>query len=148
VKIEKKTVPACPTWPAYVKVTVAPELLPGPDGYCVQGLHTYHESPATNERGHPVCGSCGKDESDWDRLHARDIMDATYAVTQLKTDRFRHKWWSKDFDPAAVRHARRKGLAGMKEGMQFGWGGDYEPPPGKRVRMCRQDAQAAIKALV
>ena len=23
VKIEKKTVPACPTWPAYVKVTVA-----------------------------------------------------------------------------------------------------------------------------
>jgi hypothetical protein len=26
VKIEKKTVPACPAWPAYIQVTVVPEL--------------------------------------------------------------------------------------------------------------------------
>ena len=34
VKIEKKTVATCPTWPAYIKATVLPELLPGPDAYC------------------------------------------------------------------------------------------------------------------
>ena len=94
------------------------ELLPGPDGYCIQGLHTYHESPATNEHGHPVCGACGTDEIDWDRLHARDITDVDYAVAQLTTDRFRHEWWSKDLDADAVRHALRQGPIGIKDAVR------------------------------
>jgi hypothetical protein len=120
VKIERKTIPDCPTWPPYVKVTVMPELLPGPDDYCIQGLHTYHESPATNDRRQPICGACGKDDIDWDRLHVRDIADVDYAVAQLKTDRFRHKWWSKDLDPAAIKHALRKGRAGIDEAIRKG----------------------------
>jgi hypothetical protein len=118
VKIERKAIPDCPTWPRYVKVTVVPGLLPGPDGYCVQGLHTYHESPATNDRGQPICGACSRDEIDWNRLHVRDIADVDYAVAQLKTDRFRHKWWSKDLDPAAVRNALRKGSAGIDQAIR------------------------------
>ena len=51
LKIEKKSVPACPTWPAYIKVGVLPVLLPGSDDYCRHGLHTYHESPASNAQG-------------------------------------------------------------------------------------------------
>jgi len=115
LKIEKKIVPACPTWPAYVKVSVLPELLPGPDGYCRRGLHTYHESPAGNDQGHPICGACGRDEIDWERLHARNIADADYTIRQLNTDRFRHKWWSKDLDAVAVRNALRKGSSGIKD---------------------------------
>jgi len=118
VKIEKKAVAACPTWPAWVKVTVLPELLPGPDDYCAQGLHTYHESPATNKRGQPICGACGNDRIDWDRLHKRDAVDLEYTIAQLKTDRFRYKWWSKDLDPAAVRHALRKGPVGIREAIR------------------------------
>ena len=118
VKIEKKTVPACPTWPAYIEVTVLPELLPGPDRYCARGLHTYHQSPATNKYGQPICGSCGADEIDWDRLHERDIADVEYTVAQLQTDRFRYKWWAKDLDEAAVKHALRKGPTGIKDAIR------------------------------
>ena len=60
---------------AAIKVTVVPELLPGPDEDCARGLHTYHMSPATNAGGNPVCGLCGKNEIDWERLHKRDIAD-------------------------------------------------------------------------
>ena len=114
VKIEKKIVPTCPTWPPYLKVTVLPQLLPGFDDNCRRGLHTYHESPATNDRGQPVCGACGNDKIDWDRLHKRSIADVTYTIAQLRTDRFRRKWWSKNLDAAAVRHALRKGPAGIE----------------------------------
>ena len=61
VKIEKKTILACPTWPASVKISVVPELLPGPDYDCSRGLHSYYRSPAENDHGQPVCGVCGRD---------------------------------------------------------------------------------------
>jgi hypothetical protein len=93
VKIEKKTVPACPTWPAYVEVTVVPELLPGSDGHCVRGLHTYCKSPATNRRGHPVCGSCGKDEIGWARLHKRGIL---YEMSKGKRQPYNDGWQTTD----------------------------------------------------
>lgn len=118
VKIQKKTVSACPTWPAYVEVTLAREMLLGPDAYCEQGLHTYFRSPATNERGHPVCGSCGGDDIGWERLHERDITDIEYAVAQLKTDRWQYGWWCKPFDPEAVQHAHRKGPGGIKDAVR------------------------------
>ena len=115
VKIERKTVPTCPTWPASIKVTVVPELLPGPDAYCARGLHTYHESPATNEHGYPICGACGKDEINWKRLHERDIADVDYTIAQLKTDRFRNKWWFRALDENAARHASRKGSSWLTD---------------------------------
>jgi hypothetical protein len=101
--------------PATVKVTVVPELLPGPDEDCIRSLHTYYMSPATNMCGNPVCGLCGKDEIDWGRLHRRDLADVAYAGAQLKTDRFRYKRWAKDLDEKALRHAARKGLTGLEE---------------------------------
>ena len=74
------------------------------------GCITYHMSPATNAGGNPVCGLCGKDEIDWERLHKRDIADMAYTVAQLKTDLFRYKRWGKDLDEKASRHAARKGF--------------------------------------
>lgn len=113
-----KKASACPDCPASIKVTVVPELLPGPDQDCARGLHTYHKSPASNELGHPVCGLCGTDELDWERLHKRDMADVDYVVAQLRTDRFRDKRWCKDLDEKAVRHASRKGSNGIEEAVR------------------------------
>ena len=118
VRIEKKTVPCCPTWPASIKLTVVPELLPGPNYDCARGRHTYFRSPAANDRGNPVCGLCGKDTIDWDRLHERDITDVEYTIAQLKTDRWQNEWWSKDIDAKAVQHAHRKGPTGLKDAVR------------------------------
>ena len=60
----------------------------------------------------------GARDLDWARLHKRDIADIEYSVAQLKTDRFRHKWWLKEPAPAVVRHARRKGPQGIKEAVR------------------------------
>jgi nucleoid DNA-binding protein len=109
---------ACPDWLTSTKVTVVPELLPGADEGCIRGLHTYYQSPATNKHGHPVCGLCGADEIDWDRLHARDTTDVDYTVAQLQTDRFRYEWWTKDLDEVAVRRAFRKGPTGIIDAVQ------------------------------
>ncbi len=119
VKIEKVQVRTCPTWPNSVKVTVVPELLPGPDDRCAHGLHTYHRSPATNDCGHPTCALCGKDKVDWERLHQRRITDIEHTAAQLQTDRFRRKWWLQDLDEKATRHARRKGPRGIKDAVRY-----------------------------
>ena len=118
VRIERRTVPACPSWPASIKVTLAPELLPGPDDKCARGLHTYFRSLATNDAGHSVCGACGKDAIDWKRLHKRDIGDVEYTIAQLKTDRWQHGWWSREIDAKAMQHVIRKGLTGIEEAVR------------------------------
>ena len=113
-----RKVSACLDRPAAIRVTVVPELLPGPDQECARGLHTYHKSPASNEIGHPVCGLCGNDDIDWERLHERDIADVDYVVAQLRTDRFRDKRWCKDLDEKALRHASRKGSNGLRDAVR------------------------------
>jgi hypothetical protein len=120
-----------------VKVTVVPELLPGPDNDCVRGLHKYFKSPATNDRRQPVCSRCGNDSIDWERLHKRDINDIEYTIAQLKTDRWNHDWWFKDFDAKAVQHALGKGLSGIdyavrpmiakSVGRVYPWNGKLQP---------------------
>jgi hypothetical protein len=117
-RIEKRTHPDCPTWPPSVKVAVLPELLPGADDHCGRGLHTYYMSPAVNDRGNPVCGQCGEDAIDWKRLHRRRIKDLEYAIAQLKTDRWQHKWWLVEIDSKAVQHAIRKGPRGIEEAVR------------------------------
>jgi hypothetical protein len=117
-RIERKTVPACPTWPPSIKVTVDRELLPGPDDRCIRGLHTYFRSPAINDRGHPICGSCGHDDIDWKRLHKRDIGDVEYTVAQLRTDRWQNGWWSGEIDAKAMQHAIRRGWTGIEEAIR------------------------------
>lgn len=101
----------------YEKTYLA-ELLPGPDDRCERGLHTYHKSPAANDRGNPVCKLCGDDCIDWDRLHRRDTRDVEFTIAQLQTDRFRSSWWMKDVDPTAVRRAIRLGPDGIVDAVR------------------------------
>lgn len=118
MKIERKTVPGCPTWPASVKVSLAPELLPGPDSGCDRGLHTYFRSPATNGLGHPICGLCGQDTIDWKRLHKRDIADIDQTIAQLRTDRWNDKWWCCDIDREAIQKAVGLGPNGIEDAVR------------------------------
>ncbi len=85
-----------------------------PNSECASGLHNYHKSKHHNAKGYPVCSACGVDVIDWERLHLRDIQDADYTISQLKTDLLRYAWWTKEFDQQAKNHALRKGLIALR----------------------------------
>ncbi len=135
VLVQKRKTSVSPKWLASIKVAVVSEVLPGPDERCDDGLHKYYKSPAANYRGYPICSLCGEDTIDWERLHKRNIGDVEYAIAQLKTDRWKYKWWMKEVDPKSVRHATKKGPAGIKDGVRRRvWqsvGHVYQLPNGK-----------------
>lgn len=81
---------------------------------CEVGLHSYHDSKASNPEGQPVCRYCGIDTLDWKRIHRRDIQDMDYTIAQLQTEKFRYEWWQKELDQHAKNHALRKGVHDLR----------------------------------
>lgn len=82
---------------------------------CSAGLHTYHGSKRFNAQGHPICKYCGADVINWERIHRRNLQDVEYTLGQLKSDHFRHEWWTREIDEAAKTHALRKGLVNLEQ---------------------------------
>jgi len=88
-------------------------LFPNQD--CRSGLHSYHKSKSLNSAGFPVCRFCGADVIDWLRMYHLDSGDSAYTISQLKTDKFRWEWWTREIDQIARARALRKGLTGLRK---------------------------------
>lgn len=77
---------------------------------CDSGLHCFkatRELRAKNAVG--ACRSCGAELVDWQRVHDRNAVDATFTFEQLKLELIRHYFWHVEFDQKALDHALRKG---------------------------------------
>lgn len=81
---------------------------------CKMGLHSYYNSKLLNLEGNPVCKYCGVNSIDWQRMHAQDLQDINYTISQLRTEKFRSEWWLKELDLRAQQHALKKGLLDLR----------------------------------
>lgn len=68
---------------------------------------------AEEDRG--KCRSCGVQLIDWQRIHRRDVNDATFVFNSLKYELIRHLYWDMPIDLHAENHAKRKGVIKLRE---------------------------------
>lgn len=82
---------------------------------CSDGLHCFRETrkmAALNQAGR--CRTCGAELVDWQRVRNRNLNDVAYTFSALRLELIRHHFWHVEIDEDAVRHARRKGMSGMR----------------------------------
>ena len=96
-------------------VKPAPLAVKCTDTACDQGLHCFKQLKRMmpDERGR--CRECGADLIDWDRVHQRNIHDATHTFAMLRFELIRHAFFHQPFDEIAVNHAKRKGRQRLLE---------------------------------
>lgn len=82
---------------------------------CEDGLHCYQQKKSVSSQASGPCRECGADLVSWDRVHARNLDDATHTFGALKTELIRHEQWHRKLDEDAVNHARRKGRVKLRE---------------------------------
>ena len=59
-------------------------------------------------------------QSSWigSRVHKKDLKDAAHTFQMLKLEMIRHHFWHKEIDEKALKHARRKGKAGIRAAIE------------------------------
>src|SRR5882762_6971937 len=104
-----------PTMPEKaLPVTLKPLKIKCTSTDCGNGLHCFRQTKKmkiANQAGR--CRSCGVALIDWTRVHERNIADATYTARMLRFEMIRHHFWHIEIDDKAIKHARRKGRAGI-----------------------------------
>ncbi|VTR93368.1 Uncharacterized protein OS=Methylocystis sp. (strain SC2) GN=BN69_0158 PE=4 SV=1: DUF4186 [Gemmata massiliana] len=97
---------------------------------CGNNLHCFQQEKQNSK---PVpggkCRDCGVDLVDWSRVHKRDPRDAAYALSKLRVEMIRHKFWHEPLTDRERNYAKRKGRVGMRV------------VAGKRIRNSVGDAQ-------
>ena len=84
------------------------------DSNCEEDLHCYRATAEmVRDKTAGRCRSCGISLVDWDRVHQRDVSDATFTFEVMKTEFIRHHFWHIEIDAKAIEHARKKGLAAI-----------------------------------
>jgi hypothetical protein len=86
---------------------------------CGHNLHCFIATTkmvSRNQKG--ACRSCGETLVDWARVHRKDPGDAANTFRMLKLEMIRHHFWHKEIDEKAVKHARRKGKAGIRAAIE------------------------------
>ena len=78
---------------------------------CEQQLHCYRKTRNMSPEQVGQCRSCGVQLVDWERVQRRDLADAPFTFSVLKTELIRHHFFHVAFDETAELHARRKGRA-------------------------------------
>lgn len=81
---------------------------------CERDLHCFKQlkKMTPNQRG--KCRACGADLVDWNRLHKRDLKDASHTFRALQHELIRHHFFHRTIDEDALRHAQRKGRVALK----------------------------------
>ena len=69
--------------------------------------------PLTEDEGR--CRSCGKPLVDWERIHKRNLEDASYTLEMLNLEMWRRYNWDRRVDEWALNRARRRGRAGLRD---------------------------------
>ena len=82
---------------------------------CENELHCFRKSRQMTDAERGRCRSCGADLIDWNRVHNRELSDASFTFKSLKREMWRHYYWHKPIDQQAENHARRKGRSKLKE---------------------------------
>ena len=84
---------------------------------CARDLHTFLRlRPAKGSTyRNTSCRVCGVELVDWARVGKRDISDVQHTMASLERELIRHHYWHKSIDDTAMRHAKRKGLVGLRE---------------------------------
>lgn len=94
---------------------LAPLKIKCTDSRCEDDQHCYLATQKmAREKTKGACRSCGVQLVDWARVHTRDLNDAAYTFSMLRTEYIRHHFWHVDIDRKALDHARRKGKNGMR----------------------------------
>ena len=84
------------------------------DFNCEEDLHCYRATAEmVRDKTAGRCRSCGISLVDWDRVHQRDVSDATFTFEVMKTEFIRHHFWHIEIDAKAIEHARKKGLVAI-----------------------------------
>src|SRR5688572_4846092 len=82
---------------------------------CEKELHCFKQVKSLEEQARGTCFKCGADLVDWNRVHARNVNDASFTFQQLKHEWVRHQMWHRPLDETAVNHALRKGRPELRE---------------------------------
>jgi hypothetical protein len=86
---------------------------------CVNDQHCYLQKRKV-EGAHVFgpCRSCGaRPPFSIERLRRRDIDDVAYTLSALRHEMIREQFWTKPFDDQAMARARKKGRAGVLDGV-------------------------------
>ena len=84
------------------------------DSNCEEDLHCYRATAEmVRDKTAGRCRSCGISLVDWDRVHQRDVTDATFTFEVMKTEFIRHHFWHIEIDAKAIAHARKNGLTAI-----------------------------------
>jgi hypothetical protein len=95
---------------------------------CNNNLHCFiatKKMVSQNQKG--GCRSCGARLVDWSRVHKKDLKDAAHTFQMLKLEMIRHQFWHKEIDEKAVKHARKKGKAGIRAAIENRLRGSLRP---------------------
>lgn len=82
---------------------------------CENGLHCFKKTRRMTSNQIGQCRACGAELIDWERIHRREIGDASFTFQALKNEWIRHYFWHVPIDGVASRHAWRKGYQGLEE---------------------------------
>lgn len=83
---------------------------------CASNLHCFRSARKAVIAGQGGrCRSCGVALVDWDRVHRRSTTDASYTLTALKCEYFRHYFWHLSLTQSAANHALRKGRIVLRQ---------------------------------
>jgi hypothetical protein len=74
---------------------------------CEADLHCFRPKSWKRPEPHPTCRDCGADLIEWERLHRRDLADATFLFSQLPKELIRHHFWHCEI-PAKVRSSAER----------------------------------------
>ncbi len=85
---------------------------------CGNNLHCFKKSREMAESERGQCRSCGVKLIDWQRIHRRDINDASFIFSSLKYEMIRHHYWHKTIDQKAENYARRKGKVLLRQAVK------------------------------
>lgn len=83
---------------------------------CSRNLHSFLRwRPRAESYRSDGCRACGVELIDWDRLDQHDVGDIQHTVASLQRELIRFEYWHRPLDEKALRHARKKGLAALRE---------------------------------
>ena len=83
---------------------------------CERDLHSFRRRrPRNLSYRSERCFSCDAQLVDWDRLDKHDVRDVENTFESLRRELIRHHFWHTTLDDKALRHAEKKGVAGLRE---------------------------------
>lgn len=82
---------------------------------CTNNLHCFKMTKKLLSLGRTgSCRTCGARLVDWQRIHARNPVDAEYTFLALQFETIRHHFWHVPISFYAINYARRKGRANLR----------------------------------